>query len=357
MAVRARERLDATTGGWIFGSVAIALSGIAACGCGSSISAGGAADASSSSGATVDATTQDAPASADVQSPPPDVGAAPSPDAQGLPGAQGAPDAQEASAGFDAGPAAADSGPQSKKILIYAVTQPAGAYRHASIPDAANAIAAALGGLGLTTEAVGTTDATNVVDATKFTAESLAQYGAVILLSDDGEPFGYPATQEIQNLVDYVQQGGALVAAHCTTDSYGGGYSGPILNHPASVPFHTLLGATMVDHSNLGPATCKTVGSHVSVAKLPVTFNTTEEIYNFSGFAADNQVVMTCISDQNPQVVRSVAWYREVGAGRYFYTSLGHTSQVWMMPMDPAQPSSLLLQNHFIPGLFWAMKR
>ncbi len=348
MVVTAIERFNATVGRWIYGS--IAMSGIAACGVGSSGSSAG-GDASSSPMATVDATSQDAPASADVESSPPDVGAATSPDAQGL------PDAQEASAGVDAGPAATDSGPMSNKVLIYAVTQPAGAYRHASIPDAANAIAAALGAVGLTTEAVGTTDATNVVDPTKFTAESLAQYGAVILLSDDGEPFGYPATQEIQNLVDYVQQGGALVAAHCTTDSYGGGYSGPILNHPASVPFHTLLGATMVDHSNLGPATCTTVGSHVSVAKLPVTFNTTDEIYNFSGFAADNQVVMTCISDQNPQVVRSVAWYREVGAGRYFYTSLGHTSQVWMMPMDPAQPSSLLLQNHFLPGLLWAMKR
>ena len=45
----------------------------------------------------------------------------------------------------------------------------------------------------------------------------------MILLANDGEPFGYPATQEIQNLVDYVKTGGALVSIECATDCYGGG--------------------------------------------------------------------------------------------------------------------------------------
>lgn len=343
MVLRASKRFDAMTSRWICGPVAIAMSGVAACGDGSSNSSGR-GDASTSWTATADAAWQDATASADVASPAPDVGAAP------------LPDAQEANASDDAGPAGADSGPTSNTVLIYGVTTP-GSYRHASIPDAANAIAAAAAAVGLTTEQVGTTDATNVVDPTKFTAASLATYGAVILLSDDGEPLGNPGTQEIQNLVDYVTQGGALVAIHCTTDSYGGGYSGPIDGVPVSVPFHDLLGATFVTHTLLGPATCTTVGSHVSVAQLPMTFNTTDEIYQFSDFAADNQVVMTCVAASDPQTVRQIAWYREVGAGRYFYSSLGHLSQVWTMPMDPAQPNSLLLQNHLLPGLLWTMKR
>jgi type 1 glutamine amidotransferase len=251
---------------------------------------------------------------------------------------------------------ATDSAPHSNKVLIYGVTSP-GSYRHASIPAAADAIAKAATAAGLTIEAVGTTNATNVVDATKFTAASLAQYGAVILLANDGEPFGYPATQEIQNLTDYVRQGGALVGVECATDCYGGGFSGPMTNHPLSTPYHALLGATFVNHSNFAPATCTTIGSHVSVAQLPASFHLTDEIYNLVGLAADDQVVMTCVSSDNPQAVRPIAFYRQIGAGRYFYTALGHPPESWVMPMDPAKPNSRLVDNHLLPGLLWAMKR
>jgi hypothetical protein len=34
-----------------------------------------------------------------------------------------------------------------------------------------------------------------------------------------------PATQEIQNLSDYVHKGRALVATECATDRYGGAFS------------------------------------------------------------------------------------------------------------------------------------
>ncbi len=104
----------------------------------------------------------------------------------------------ELDAGRTGGPVDADPSPtdaaRSNKILIYGVTSP-GSYRHASIPTAAAAMARAASGVGLTPEIVGASDPTNIVDPTKFTAASLAQYGAAILLSTAGEPFGYPATQ------------------------------------------------------------------------------------------------------------------------------------------------------------------
>jgi type 1 glutamine amidotransferase len=75
------------------------------------------------------------------------------------------------------------------------------------------------------------------------------------------------------------------------------------------------------------------------------------------GLAADDQVVMTCVSSDNPQAVRPIAWYRQIGAGRYFYTALGHPPESWIMPMDPTKPNSRLVDNHLLPGLLWAMKR
>jgi type 1 glutamine amidotransferase len=264
-------------------------------------------------------------------------------------------DAADTSKALDSGPSTTDVA-SSNKVLIYGVTSP-GSYRHASISVAADAIAKAAAAVGLIAEKVGTTDATNVVDPTKFTAAALAEYGAVILLANDGEPFGYPATQEIQNLADYVQQGGALAALECATDCYGGAFSAPIYHHPPSLPYHALLGATFVGHTNFAPATCTTTGSHPSVAQLAGTFHVTDEIYAFIGLATDNQVVMTCVSSTDPQAVRPIAWYRSLGAGRYFYSALGHPPESWTRPMDPNVPNSRLVEDHFLPGLLWAMKR
>ena len=245
---------------------------------------------------------------------------------------------------------------RSKKVLIYGVTSP-NAYRHASISTAATAIAQAATAAGLTIEAVGVTDATNIVAPEKFTAASLAQYGAVVLLANDGEPFGYPATAEIQNLVSYVQGGGALVSIECATDCYGGAVSGPMTNHPRSVPYHSLLGATFDGHpGNLAPATCTRAGTHPSVAQLGETFKVTDEIYAYSDLRADNQVVLSCVSSAAPNTVRPIAWVREEGEGRVFNTALGHPNTSWTTAMDPNAPSRLV-EDHVLPGLLWAMKR
>ncbi|HXI58884.1 MAG TPA: ThuA domain-containing protein [Polyangia bacterium] len=241
----------------------------------------------------------------------------------------------------------------SNRVLIYAVTTN---YRHDSIPAAAAALSQAMGKLGMTAEIVGASNDTNKADRTRFTPDALAQYGAVILLANDGEPFGYPADQEIQNLTNFVQNGGALVGLECATDCYGGGFSGPMDGHPKSVPFHTLLGATFTNHSDFGPALCTKVGNHVSVAQLAQTFRTADEIYAFTDFRMDNQVVLTCVSGMLPGMVRPVAWYREEGAGRVFYSALGHPASDWTGPMDP-NAESRLVEDHVLPGLLWSMKR
>ena len=241
----------------------------------------------------------------------------------------------------------------SKKILIYGVTT---GYRHASIPAAANAITKAAAAVGLTTEQVGCGDAaTNTADPTKFTAAALAQYGAVILLANSGEPIGYPATQEIQNLVDYVQHGGALVAIEDASHCYDGQFNG----HPASQPYVQLIGGDFVGHpGDVTPATCTKAGTQPSVMQLPATFGTTDEVYAFSQFRTDNQVVLSCASSGDPtHTVRPVSWQREEGAGRYFFTALGHNDVSWTAPMDAKAPSSRLVEDHVLPALLWAMRR
>jgi type 1 glutamine amidotransferase len=247
-------------------------------------------------------------------------------------------------------PAAPATG--STKVLIYGVTT---GFRHGSITAAANAITKAVMTMGLTTELVGCTDATNKADPTKLTTEALAQYGAVVLLANSGEPFGYPATQEIQNLVDYVQHGGALVAIEDADHCYDGQFNG----HPASQPYVNLIGNDFVGHpGGVAPATCTKMGTSPAVAQLPATFTTTDEIYATTMFRMDNQAVLTCVSSgDGTHTMRPVSYVREEGAGRVFYTALGHDDARWTAPMDAQAPSSRLVEDHVVPALLWAMRR
>jgi hypothetical protein len=219
-----------------------------------------------------------------------------------------------------------DGAARSTRVLIYTRTT---GQRHDSIPVAADFIGRSAKLAGLTTE--------TSEDTTKFTDAGLAPYGAVILLATTGEPFG-PGTVGINALAAYVKNGGALVGIENATHAY----DDPSDN---SETYVGLLGADFAGHpGDFMSATCTKQGNHPSVAMLPANFNVMDEIYSFTRFRMDNQVVLTCASDHRP-----VSWYREEGAGRIFYTALGHSNEIWMMPP--------LVDQHVIPGLLWAMGR
>lgn len=146
---------------------------------------------------------------------------------------------------------------------------------HGSITAAANALAAAALKSGLTAELVGCTDPTNMAHASKLSTMALAGYGAVVLLANSGEPFGYTATTEIQNLVDYVKAGGALIAIEDADHCYDGACDG----HPASQPYEDLVGNDFVGHpGDVSLATCTKMGAGPSIDKLPATFTATDAI-------------------------------------------------------------------------------
>ena len=262
-------------------------------------------------------------------------------------------DAQDAGSVADTGPSIG-GGNSSSKVLIYGVTT--SSFRHDSIPAAAKALSQAMVKAGLTAELVGVSNDTNKVDQSKFTAEALAQYGAIVLLAIGGEPFGNPADTEIQNLVDYVRGGGALVGVETAAACYSDVISGPMIGHPTSPVLHGLIGGTFAGHADLGPAVCTKVGGHPSVAQLAPSFRLVDEIYTFVDFRMDNQIVLNCVSGILPNMVRPISWYREEGAGRVFYTGLGHLASAWTGPMD-SSAESRLVEDHLLPGLLWSMKR
>jgi uncharacterized protein len=272
----------------------------------------------------------------------------------GAPGAGAGGMAAGAGAGGTAAGAGGSGGgvSGSSKILIYGVTT---GFRHGSISAAADALATAAMTHGLSADRVGCTDATNKPDATKLSTTALMGYGAVILLANSGEPFGYPATAEIQNLVDYVKGGGALVAIEDADHCYDGAFDG----HPASTEYVSLIGNDFVGHpGGVALATCTKVGTGPAIDKLPATFTTTDEIYETKSTNPANLAVLTCVSSGDAsKAVRPISYVREEGAGRVFFTALGHPDASWTSPMDAAAANSRLVEDHVMPALLWAMRR
>jgi type 1 glutamine amidotransferase len=245
------------------------------------------------------------------------AGAAGAP-AGGSSGAAGSSSAGAASAGS----AGAAGAPGNNKILIYSKTT---GFRHDSIPAAAMAITKAASAFGLVCE--------QSEDPAKFAAAQLSQYAAVVLLATTGEPFGSPGTTQVQTLIEYVRAGHGLVGIEDCNNAYN-----------ANASYISLIGGEFTGHPPFGMDTCYSDGTHPTVAKLPPVLLVTDEIYQFTMQNPANQVVLRCGSDKRP-----ISWVRSEGAGRVFYTALGHANASWTMPP--------LVDGHVIPGLLWSLGR
>jgi hypothetical protein len=263
--------------------------------------------------------------------------------------ATGASGSGGAGSGFDDAAADADAashsdaalgaGSHSNKVLIYTATT---GFRHESIPAAATAIAAAAMAAGLD-PVLSPADPTKVTTPVPadFAPGALAPYGAVVLLATSGQPLGAPGTVQIQTLIDFVTAGGGLVAIEDASHCYDTDFP------PVSPSYIALIGGDFNGHTGYGPGTCATVGSHPTNAMLPATFAITDEVYYFKDVAADIQVVLQC---ENPGAApRPISWVRTQGAGRVFYTALGHA--------DPSWTTGPLVPDHVFPALLWTMGR
>jgi type 1 glutamine amidotransferase len=247
------------------------------------------------------------------------LGAAGNGSTSGGAGTGGSPDGGSPT---DAGPVTTDAGSHGNKVLLY--TKSTG-FVHDSTVTAAAAIAKAAAAAGLVTE--------TSADPTKFTTAGLAGYAGVVLIATAGEPMGSPGTTQVQALIDWVRAGGGLVGIENANHAYDN-----------NKDYIGLLGGHFNGHSGLGPDFCYKEGDNPSVAKLPATYMVTDEIYYTDQFRMDNQVVLRCASDR-----RAIAWVRQEGAGRVFYTTLGHMKEMWSNPP--------LVDSHVLPGLLWAMGR
>ena len=172
-----------------------------------------------------------------------------------------------------------------------------------------------------------------------ITTANLAKYAGVVMVNNGATPFGNPGTAQTQALSDFVKNGGGLAAFHAASVS---GDTGPLAQ---------LLGGNRTDPGgDFRTTDCfPEAGAHPTVAKLPMPYRVMmEEYYTFTGLNPANQVVLRC----NPATGTDrlpISWVREEGAGRVFFSVLGHYNTLWT--------GGRFLGDHAWPGVLWSIKK
>jgi len=208
------------------------------------------------------------------------------------------------------------------KVLVYSGST---GYRHESIPAAVEALKSLGAKAGY--EIVATED------PAVFSAENLAQYKVLVLVSTSTDP-KKPDSEWFQGarreaLQGFLKAGKGVVALHAAADShyhwgwYGQMIGGYFERHPKGTPKGVV---TVVDAKN--PAT----------AKLPRTLQRNDEWYYYKDFDPTVRVLVTIdpksIGDSGEADVNPnpLVWCHDFGGGRVFYSALGHTDESWSEP-------------------------
>jgi type 1 glutamine amidotransferase len=231
--------------------------------------------------------------------------------------------------GAAAGPVLA-AAPAPKKLLVVSVTK---GFRHESIPTAERVI-----------EAIGKESGAYTVDFARTDEELLAKTTPAALKGFDGVFFanttGDLPLADRQAFLAWIAKGHAFIGIHSATDTFHG-----------FPPFIAMLGAEFDYHK----AQAK-VEPKVEDAKSPATTGigpglaVLDEIYIMKSF--DKARVHPLLSlDKHPNTGEPgyfpLAWTRDEGKGRVFYTAFGHREDV--LEAD-------WYKQHLLGGIRWALR-
>ena len=180
-------------------------------------------------------------------------------------------------------------------------------------------------------------------DASTLTANTLRQYDAVVFFTTGELPMNIGQRGA---LLSYVRAGGAFVGVHSATDTFydWAGYRDLIGGYFDGHPWHQEVTVRVED------------GTHPSTWHLGESFRIHDEIYQHRDWTRDQVNVLLSLDvgsvNMNASGIKrtdrdfALAWTRQEGAGRVFYTALGHRPEVW----DDER-----FQRHLLGGIGWAM--
>lgn len=211
------------------------------------------------------------------------------------------------------------------RVLVYTRTT---AYRHDSIPAAVTAVRSlgATHGFGV--------DATEDPGAFEM---PLDPYAAVAFLSTSGDVL---TPEGRTRLAAYVEGGGGFVGVHAAACTE---YDWPY--------YGELLGARFERHPDYQPGKAVVEDrDHPATRHLPPVWEFTDEWYDFRASPRGSVRVLAAADESSFEGGgmgrdHPLVWCREQGAGRVFYTALGHAPEAYADPDFRA---------HLLGGITWA---
>jgi len=224
---------------------------------------------------------------------------------------------------------------EAKRVLVVTATQ---GFRHSSIP-LAEKILAGLGeqtGLWTVEYARGGADGKGTDDVReKMSRENLKKYDAIIFANTTGN---LPLPEK-EALTDFVKSGKGFVGMHSASDTF-----------PGWRPYVEMLGGEFqIHHEQVGVNCLNEDHEHPATRHLGPVYSVFDEIYLLKNF--DRTKVHGLLTlDRHPNYGTPgdypIAWSKEFGKGRLFYTSLGHREDVWL---------SSDYQKHIVGGIKFAL--
>jgi type 1 glutamine amidotransferase len=195
--------------------------------------------------------------------------------------------------------------------------------------------------------------AIKAVLAEKMSAEALKNYDGVIFANTTGD---LPLPDK-QAFLDWIKSGKAFIGMHSATDTFRG--------HKPLDPYTEMIGAEFKEHHAQVTVDCINQDPKCPACQhLGPTWEVFDEIYLMNGF--DRSKVHGLLTlDKHPNDKTPgdypVAWCKMYGAGKVFYTSLGHREDLW----DPNTPPKFERKNskevsaayrkHILGGIKWAL--
>ena len=195
-------------------------------------------------------------------------------------------------------------------------------------------------------EKSGAFDAVVSSDTAMFQADRLGDFDAVLFNNNTGEPFSDPALRA--SFLAFVRGGGGVIGLHAATDGF---FEWP--------EFGEMMGAYFVNHPWNEEVTLliEEAGHPITAPFDDSRHVVADEIYQFGDpYSRERQRVLISLDTARLDLERdgvqradldfAVSWIREEGAGRVFYSSLGHRFEIFT---DPT------ILQHWLAGIQYAL--
>lgn len=186
----------------------------------------------------------------------------------------------------------------------------------------------------------------------KLSPASLAGYDGVIFASTTGE---LPIPDRA-GFLNWIRSGKAFVGLHAATDTL-----------MEWTEYVEMIGGSFKTHgAQVGVDILNADTQHPITKNLPSIWKIDlEEIYQFNNYDP-KRVHELLVLDRHPNDKTPghfpLAWSRDYGKGRVFYTALGHRSDIWnpdpnLKDRKNSPETARAFRQHVLAGILWALRQ